>query len=72
MVQSVATFTNFQLQMSRIFKVQIKKTHLHAQKNRHGTPKFWHRADDFWHGTPNFYRVNRAVQNLLRHQYRKF
>ena len=25
MVQSVATFTNFQLQMSRIFKVQIKK-----------------------------------------------
>ena len=23
------------------------KPHLHALKNRHGTPNFWHRADDF-------------------------
>ena len=23
------------------------KPHLHALKNQHGTPNFWHRADDF-------------------------
>ena len=23
------------------------KHHLHAVKNKHGTPNFWHRADDF-------------------------
>ena len=26
---------------------QNLKPHLHALKNRHGTPNFWHRADDF-------------------------
>ena len=26
---------------------QILKPHLHALKNRYGTPNFWHRADDF-------------------------
>ena len=27
--------------------MQIVKPHLHALKNRHGTPNFWHLADDF-------------------------
>jgi len=30
----------------KTFDIQLKP-HLHALKNRHGTPNFWHRADDF-------------------------
>ena len=40
---------------TQISEKSTLEPHLHALKNRHGTPNFWHRADDFKaRGTPNF------------------
>ena len=40
------------LELAGVFAAkQILKCHLHVLKNQHGTPNFWHCADDFnaWH-----------------------
>ena len=37
----------FQTFCQQLTQVESLKPRLHALKNRHGKPNFWHRADDF-------------------------
>ena len=49
------------------------KPHLHALKNRHGTPNFWYRADDFKARHSQFSTCRRvSVPNVMWHQCSKF
>ena len=49
------------------------KPHVHALKNRHGTPNFWYRADDFKARHSQFSTCRRvSVPNVMWHQCSKF
>ena len=49
------------------------KPHVHALKNRHGTPTFWYRADDFKARHSQFSTCRRvSVPNVMWHQCSKF
>ena len=52
--------------IQHVLEIKKHKLHLHVLKNRHGTPNFWHRADDFKARHSQFWTCKCNVAPVLK------